>query len=85
MGRRKEQLTQDQLNDLAERAQDLAIEISNAADMVSPMSRFAPIMEPAAKIHQLIEAAGSLNRMLLALARSDEDRYDLERKLKAEA
>jgi hypothetical protein len=85
MARRKAQLTQEELIDLAEKAQDMALDISAAADTISVMSKFDQIAASAAKFNQLIEAASLMNRMLLAVAAAADDRAALERKFKESA
>lgn len=80
MARKKSPLTQDELNDLAERVQDLTRDVQEATERVSVMASLATAT-PTAQFNHMIEAASGMNRMLLAIAQLEEEKPAVERRL----
>jgi hypothetical protein len=83
MARRKPELTQEQLDTLADKAQDLSFDIHEAAESINLMVKLKPT-SAAAKFNQLAEAAIRMNRSLLAMLTQREDIAELEVKMRAE-
>lgn len=65
MAIKKPDMKRDELNALAERAQDFAIEVSLSSERVSMMTDY-DLEQSAQKFNMLAEAVAQMNRMLLA-------------------
>lgn len=82
----KKQLTQERLDEIAERAQDFALELVQAAKSAEQSSLAGlDVTRAAARINQLTRAAAELNHWLLYSAEMAADRKDLEDTLRARA
>jgi hypothetical protein len=84
MARKKQTITQAELNALAEKAQDLAVELRDAIDMNLIMADLETL-EAAMTINQLAKACSESVNALIARARHVNDTAELKAKFKSRA
>lgn len=85
MARKTKQTTQQELDAMADKADDLAFEISAVADaMQKDILSEVSVIKAAGGFNRLAEMCGSMNRALLAIARHRDDIASLKQTLRVE-
>lgn len=80
---RKKPLTINEIEALAERVQDLAIEVAHASERVDIMQPEIASAAAVAKFHQMTTASAEMTRMLIVILSHREDIERMERDLRA--